>query len=215
MVRSPARLARRRLLTSAAMLIGAPLGARMAMAEPATRGAERVVERLVLHVWNLIRSRGMEGISYEELLPAIERQTDLALLARLALGRHWRRATPAQRIEFVDLFRRYVLQTFIRRLRSYGGASLGPPGDGFRIVASDPVGRRDVLVRTRLQPPAGEALQIDWRLRQRDGEPVIIDLIVEGVSLLVTQRAEFATVIERGGIDGLLTELRARIGQPI
>jgi phospholipid transport system substrate-binding protein len=51
-------------------------------------------------------------------------------------------------------------------------------------------------------------------LRERPGEPVIIDLIVEGISLLVTQRSEFAAVLERSGVDGLLTELRARVAQP-
>ena len=53
-------------------------------------------------------------------------------------------------------------------------------------------------------------MNVDWRLRVQDDQPVIIDLIIEGVSLLVTQRSEFAAVIERSDMDGLLAELRAR-----
>ena len=44
--------------------------------------------------------------------------------------------------------------------------------------------------------------------------PVVIDLIIEGISLLVTQRSEFAAVLERAGVDGLLAELNARVTQP-
>jgi ABC-type transporter MlaC component len=43
---------------------------------------------------------------------------------------------------------------------------------------------------------------------------VVIDLIIEGISLLVTQRSEFAAVLERAGVDGLLAELNARVTQP-
>jgi ABC-type transporter MlaC component len=55
-------------------------------------------------------------------------------------------------------------------------------------------------------------VHVDWRLRDAGQGPVIIDLIIEGASLLVAQRSEFATVIERADIDGLLAELEARAG---
>ena len=64
----------------------------------------------------------------------------------------------------------------------------------------------------RCFPTNGQPLALDWRLRAGDSGPVIIDLIVEGASLLVSQRSEFAAVIERQDIDGLLAELRARAG---
>ena len=107
-----------------------------------------------------------------------------------------------------------MLQTFVQRLRQYVGSELGFAGERFQIIASRPVGERDILVQSRIAPPSSQPLRVDWRLRERPGEPVIIDLIVEGISLLVTQRSEFAAVLERGGIDRLLSELEARISQP-
>ena len=66
------------------------------------------------------------------------------------------------------------------------------------------------LVSTRVIG-GGPPLKVDWRVRERDdGGLVAIDVIVEGVSLIVTQRSEFAAVIERQGMDGLLAELRQR-----
>ena len=71
-------------------------------------------------------------------------------------------------------------------------------------------GRGDVLVRSKVLPASGENLDVDWRVRDRDGRLMIIDLIVEGVSLLVSQRSEFAAVIERNKFEGLLVGLQAR-----
>ena len=59
------------------------------------------------------------------------------------------------------------------------------------------IGPRDVVVTTSIINAGRPPVKVDWRLRERDGGPVIIDLIVEGVSLLVSHRSEFAAVIER------------------
>ena len=76
------------------------------------------------------------------------------------------------------------------------------------------VSDQDALVSSRILSNGEPPLQVDWRLRERDGgAPVTIDLIVEGVSLIVTLRSEFGSVIERQGFDGLLVELRQRITQ--
>jgi ABC-type transporter MlaC component len=57
----------------------------------------------------------------------------------------------------------------------------------------------------------GPPLAVDWRVRELDDRSLVaIDVIVEGVSLIVTQRSEFGAVIERQGLDGLLAELRRR-----
>ena len=57
-----------------------------------------------------------------------------------------------------------------------------------------------------------QPLKVDWRVRELDGgDLVAIDVIIEGVSLIVTQRSEFSSVIERSGMDGLLAELRQRV----
>ena len=82
------------------------------------------------------------------------------------------------------------------------------------MVASRPVGNWDILVQSRVLPPGNQPPRVDWRLRDRPEGPVVIDLIIEGISLLVTQRSEFAAVLERAGVDGLLAELNARVAQP-
>jgi phospholipid transport system substrate-binding protein len=207
-------LGRRQVILSGAALAGALLpGA--AWAVPSAAAAEEVVKRLIEQVWQLLAERGdASAVDRDHLLAVLDEETDLSLLGRLVLGRYWRQANQRQRTEYLQLFRRYMLQTFIKRLRQYTGTDVGHPGERFQIIASRPVGERDVLVQSRVAPPTSQPLRVDWRLRERPGEPVIIDLIVEGISLLVTQRSEFAAVLERSGVDGLLTELRARVTEP-
>lgn len=208
-------LHRRRLLGTAVGSLLLALAPSNALAAPAARTAESVVQRLVEQVWQVLEEGKIDDRSYAQLLPVIERQTDLSLLARLVLGRHWRQASTTQRDEYQTLFRSFVLQTFVKRVRRYAGPNLGTVDDRFEIITSRDVSKRDVLVNSRVLPPSSPPLRVDWRLRRRAEEPVIIDLIVEGVSLLVTQRSEFAAVVEHVGMDGLITELRSRVAQQI
>jgi phospholipid transport system substrate-binding protein len=206
---------RRQLILASAALLTSLLPGRAARGLPSAAAAETVVQRLVEQVWQLLAERGdAPDIDRDHLLSVLDEGTDLTLLGRLVLGRYWRDASPGQRTAYLQLFRRYMLQTFIQRLRQYAGTDMSHPGERFQIIASRPVGERDILVQSRVAPPTSQPLRVDWRLRERPGEPVIIDLIVEGISLLVTQRSEFAAVLERGGIEGLLAELRARVTQP-
>ena len=207
-------LHRRQLIGACLALLVSLVPGRVARAGPSAAAAEEVVRRLVDQVWQLLAERGVEQVDNQDLHQVLDEGTDLSLLGRLVLGRYWRQANSRQRTEYLHLFRRYMLQTFIQRLRQYAGTELGHSGARFQIIASRPVGERDVLVQSRVAPPTSQPLRVDWRLRERPGEPVIIDLIVEGISLLVTQRSEFAAVLERSGVDGLLAELRARVAQP-
>ena len=71
-------------------------------------------------------------------------------------------------------------------------------------------GKRDILVNSEVQAQNGQAIKVDWRLRDRKGSFKVIDVIVEGVSMSVTQRSDFSSVIQRGGgnIEVLLKHLR-------
>jgi phospholipid transport system substrate-binding protein len=209
-----ASLRRRQLILGGVALLSWLLPRRPALAVPAAAAAEEVVQRLVDQVWQLMANSGVDEVDQEDLLSVLDEGTDVSLLGQLVLGRYWRQANPSQRTEYLILFRRYMFQTFVQRLRQYVGSDLGSAGERFQIIASRPVGTRDILVQSRVAPPSSQPLRVDWRLRERPGEPVIIDLIVEGISLLVTQRSEFAAVLERGGIDRLLGELQARVSQP-
>lgn len=207
---------RRQLFQGATALLGLIAASRTGRAaNAAERDSEIVVNRLVDHILQLIQNDTGNNRQERRLMAAIESQTDLSLLARMTMGRHWRRATPGQQDRFVDLFRSYLLRSFSTRLSRYAGSDLSAARRRFTILATQSVGKKDVIVRSRVAPPSGPSLEVDWRLRHRNGRPVIIDLVVEGVSLLITQRSEFGSVLERVGIEGLISELKDRVGAQI
>lgn len=130
---------------------------------------------------------------------------DLPLVAQLALGRYWRSATAEERAIYVDLFGRFVLETYARRLDEYGNQRL-------RVVGAVPTGQ-DSLVESWIEG-SGEPIRVDWRVRQTPAGARIVDVVIAGVSMLVTQRSEFASVIERGGgVTALIDNLRQRLEQ--
>ncbi len=128
---------------------------------------------------------------------------DLPFIGRFALGRHWRHTTAEQRADYLRVFGEYVLRTYAARLGGYTGVTMV-------VLSERPAGTKDVVVSTRIERPYGAPIAADWRVRTTDGQYRIIDVVVEGVSMVVTQRSEFAAVIQRRGLQGLIDELRLR-----
>jgi phospholipid transport system substrate-binding protein len=209
MVRANLEVARRGAL---GMVLAAALLASIgsdARAQPS--GAESVVQDLAQQIWTLLERQDLDKTSrVEELAGVLESRTDVDLLSRLVLGRYWRVMSDEQRTGYQELFRVVVMRDLATRLDRYASDASGSVEDHFQIVAASRVSDDDVVVRSNVIPESGKPVTVDWRLRQRPDGPVIIDLVIEGVSLLVSQRSEFASVIERSDMDGLLAELRAR-----
>jgi len=133
----------------------------------------------------------------------VRRGFNLELTSQFVLGKYWNRASAQQRAEFQDLFTEYLLSSYARHIGSFHAETLD-------IVASHPVGAEDVLVETSVTGADGATSPI-WRVRAQDGVYKIIDVSIDGVSLALTQRREFASVINRQGVDGLLSMLRQKL----
>ena len=129
---------------------------------------------------------------------------DVPLIARFALGRAWGPATENQRKAYVAVFSEFLVQTYSRRL---GGIEVR----NLEIVDSLAIGDKDTLVRTLISQSTGQPVRADWRLRERGGKLRVLDLSVEGISMAMVMRQEFASILRnRGGIDGLVSLLKQR-----
>ena len=133
---------------------------------------------------------------------------DLPTIARFVLGRHWRRATTEERHEFQSLLEDYIVTTYAARLGRYRGETLA-------VGAARGNGESDILVASEIIPREGLPVRVDWRVRGEPGSYKIIDVVVEGISMVITQRSAFASVIQRSGgrVSGLLSELRKKTGR--
>jgi len=182
------------------------LGGRGAQAAVSAEAAQALIENVGVEVLAVLRDPALDNPQkFNRLVALLDGPIDLEIIARLILGRHWRSASEAQQAEYLELFRAFALDNLASRLHVYDGQD-------FEIVGAQAVNERDAVVATRVTGGSRPPLKVDWRVRERDdGDLVAIDVIVEGVSLIVTQRSEFSAVIERRGMDGLLAELRQRV----
>jgi phospholipid transport system substrate-binding protein len=134
----------------------------------------------------------------------LQNNFDIPTIGRFAMGTYWKDASEAQRKEYMVLFEDMIVQTYTSRFEDYSGQTLEVDGS---IAAS----ARDFIVSSQVVQD-GPPINLEWRVRNKDGDLRIIDVVVEGVSMSVTQRSDFAAVIQHGGgkIDALLSSLRER-----
>lgn len=134
----------------------------------------------------------------------LEESFDMKTIGRFALGKYWRQATKKQKQEYLKLFENMIVNVYSRRFGDYNGEKFEVTG------AQKQESNDDVIVSSQIIPNSGTPISVDWRVRRKNGGFVVIDIMVEGVSMAVTQRSDFAAVIQRGGgkIDVLLEHLR-------
>ena len=113
-------------------------------------------------------------------------------------------ASPVPDLESRLLASENVLAVLSRRMSFYTG------GEKFVVTASRPAGEDAMVASQIIYATNDPPLKIEWRVRVENGNPIIIDVLPEGVSLVLTYRSEFDEVISRNGLDGLLNELRTR-----
>lgn len=150
-------------------------------------------------------SKAQKTSDFRKLLSA---SFDLDTIGRFALGRYWNAATPAQQKEYLGLFHKMVVDVYSNRFDEYKGQKI-------EVRSFRSIGNGDTLVSSYLVPPnGGEEVQVDWRVRNKGGSYKVVDVLVAGVSMSVTQRSDFASVIQRGGgnVDALIKELKTGRG---
>jgi len=126
-------------------------------------------------------------------------------IARFVLGRYWRSASEQEQQEYLKLFEDYVVFVYGTRLSNFNGET-------FKVRGSR-ADESGTIVSTDIINPSGEPpVKVDWRLITDRGSFKINDVIIEGISMLVTQRSEFASVIQRHGgqVGELLAMMRER-----
>jgi phospholipid transport system substrate-binding protein len=138
----------------------------------------------------------------------LETYFDVPSISRFVLARYWRVATEAERAEFTKLFEQLVVQSYAARFSEYSGET-------FKInnVVKNEPDPGDAIVHSTIQAAGQEAVRADWRLKDVSGHYRIVDVKIEGVSMVQTFRDEFASVIRTNGgtVTGLNEALRKKI----
>jgi phospholipid transport system substrate-binding protein len=196
------------MLMAAALALA--LGGRVAMAAPDPAAARAMIEDVGSEVLKVLGSNELPAAEQiEQLKMLLGDAIDMEMTGRLILGQHWRRASEDQRTEYLKLFAPYALDNLASKIRA---ANSKVPLSRFEITGIKAASEKDIVVSTDLFWPGYAPYELDWRLRAgEDGKLRAIDVVVEGVSMVISQRSEFAAIVERQGLDGLLAQMRQRV----
>lgn len=140
----------------------------------------------------------------------LDRDFDMPRISRFVLGPYWREASDQDKQQFQKLFEDYVVRSYSRSFSEYSGEQM-------KVTGSRPESETSTLVQSQVVRQNGPPAKVDWRVRKdkEDNNFKIVDVDVEGVSMVLTQREEFSSVIQRSGgtVAGLNKELQQKLAQ--
>jgi phospholipid transport system substrate-binding protein len=183
------------LLCSA--LIGVALPASAQEASP-----DALVKTVADDVLTVIRTvkdkRQLREIAEQKVLPHFDFRT----MTQLAVGKHWREATPAQQKALEDAFRSLLVNTYTTSLNVTTSGK-----ESIDVKPVDPKNATDVVVQTVVRSPGRQPVAVDYRMAKGPNGWKVFDVVVENLSLVTNYRGSFASEIQRSGIDGLVRVL--------
>lgn len=146
---------------------------------------------------------GFQG-RYDLLAPAIEKSFDLDFMAEKSLAGQFDGLTPEQRQKWRSAFARYMTSNYASRLNKFNNQS-------FEQLGQEDAGRGTLLVRTRVHDPGVEDVDLNYRLREINGEWKIVDIYLKGtVSELALRRSDYTAVMKNQGFDALLNNVNEK-----
>ena len=186
-----------------ALLALLALGAEPARAAPAD-DAKAVVSSTLDEVLAVLRDRKRaEQARRNEVERIAYARFDFATISRLVLARNWPKLSPAQQTDFVAEFKRHLTLTYWKTLDDNRDRKVAV--DGARAEKNG-----DVTVRSNIESERSEPIRIDYRMRPAGSSWTVIDVIIEGVSLVQNFRSQAQEIVSAEGPDGLIKKLRAK-----
>jgi len=186
----------------ALLAAGAPVAPALAAGE-----ATAVVSDFGDHMLQMLNDPQVSPAERQKRFGALlDKDFDFATIGRFVLGRYWNTATDQEKREFAPVFRDYVVQSYSVRFGEFGGAS-------FKVTGERPESQLSTMVSTTVMQKNNQTpAKVDWRVTNVSG-PKITEVIVDGISMSLTHRQEFASLIERqgGGVAGLIAQLKSKI----
>jgi len=149
-------------------------------------------------IYSADRSKLNEMVQ-QRLLPRF----NFEVMTQLAVGRPWTQATPAQKAELLNEFRMLLVRTYTNVLFSNRNQKTA-------VRSQATTAQGDVTIELEVSSASGVPVRLTLRMRAKDGDWKVIDVSVDGVSLIVNYRTSFAREITQSGIDGLIKSLAAK-----
>lgn len=144
--------------------------------------------------------RKVQALVEEKVLPLF----DFRQMTQQAVGKNWSKATPEQQQDLVNEFRSLLVRTYSSAISAVVDYEI--EFKPMKIASGDD----EVTINTEVSKPGAPPLPIDYRMAKQDKGWKVVDVKVEGASLVRVYRNTFDSEVRRGGIEGLLAALQKR-----
>ena len=159
-----------------------------------TAQAEEMIAKVVADVQAIINSGKGEGAMLRDFEQIFASYADVPIIAKSALGAPWRAASPDQQSGFVAAFRGYISRKYGKQFRAFIGGQI-------TIVRSRDAGQKGILVETEAKLQGQAPFAVEWQVSDGSGRLKFVNLNIEGIWLLTTEREEIGALLDRRGGD--------------
>lgn len=172
-----------------------------AMAASSADEAKNFVDDVGKKVLAVVDSKEGDAAKKQKLQGMFEQYVDIPWMGRFVLGHAWQEATADQRQQYLKAYRSYLLARYTTNFANYNGSQ-------YTITGARDEGNGEFTVNMKIKTPQqSQDTLAGYRLASNNGQFKIHDIIIEGVSLITTQRSEFASVVSREGMAGLIKDI--------
>ncbi len=169
------------------------IGVSSAKAETNEKQAEAFMTEIGEKVITLLTNKSISNQERaDQFRKILETKFNVKAIGKFVLGRYWKKASEEEKKKFLNLFTETTVASYATRFKEY-------TSEKFEITGSRRESDGGVTVLSRIVRANGQNILIDWKIFEKDGELRIYDVILEGISMGITQRSEYAAVIQKGG----------------
>lgn len=164
----------------------------------ATTYVSRVVDDIIENVLSTSDTKEQKSAAFEErVLKAIDTQA----IGKTVLAQFWKTATPKEKDDFIEAFKEMAVKMTSDKFGLYTGQKI-------KFYAERPAqGKNQIFVDSEVESEE-KPIQVVWRVREKDGQYSIIDIIIEGVSMTLTYRNEYTSFLQTHSMAELIERIK-------
>lgn len=167
-------------------------------------GVKAFADKLARSTLVVVKDESLSGIGKQERLEDLFRDAvDIPWVAKFVMGKYWRTASDAQKKAYLKSYEKFVLKNYTSKLTDYSGQE-------YKILNTRTDDDGEYLLTMELVNDNEPNVLMDYRIRRVGSSYKIFDIVVEGVSMITTQRSEFGSVISSKGLDFLIGALEKK-----
>ena len=157
------------------------------------KNAELLSKKIFDDIFYIINNNESNENKKKSLLNLFDRHADVPIIARAVLGSPWRQLSQIERTNFTNAFRQYLAKKYIAQFSEFTGAEM------LIERSRDSGGKAGIMVETRLLMPGSAPIKVGWQVSDASGKFKMIDVKIEGISLLTTERGEIRNQYSKEG----------------